>query len=171
MPRCTCWASVLPRARSSPASWPIACISLLRTEASVATFSRCVARYLRSGLVQPKSRPECHPRGVAVVSKPGPADALALGRERFLACQRIDMSQVADELGVNRVTLYRWFGSRDRFLVEVVWSLTREALDAIDASVGEQGAARVVGVSMQLLKTAIGSPALRRWLAEEGEHA
>ena len=33
------------------------------------------------------------------------------------------MSALADELGVNRVTLYRWIGSRDRLLVEVIWSL------------------------------------------------
>jgi AcrR family transcriptional regulator len=108
---------------------------------------------------------------VAVVSKPGPADALELGRQRFLACRRIDMSQVADDLGVNRVTLYRWFGSRDNFLVEVVWSLTRRLLDAIDASVAARGATRVVEVSMRLLEAAISSPAMRRWLAEEGEHA
>ena len=55
--------------------------------------------------------------------KPGPDDALSLAREQFLLPERVDMSTLADELGVNRVTLYRWFGSRDRLLVEVVWSL------------------------------------------------
>ncbi len=104
-------------------------------------------------------------------AKPGPAEAVALGRERFLACRRIDMSAVADELGVNRVTLYRWFGSRDRFLVEVVWSLTRRALDEIDASLTAVGAERVVGLALGLLDAAITNPGMRRWLAEEGEHA
>jgi AcrR family transcriptional regulator len=98
-------------------------------------------------------------------------DAIAVARRRFLDCRRIDMSQVADELGVNRVTLYRWFGSRDRFLVEVVWSLTAEALGAIEASLEERGAARVVAFSIRLLETVLTSRGMRRWLTEEGEHA
>lgn len=81
------------------------------------------------------------------------------------------MSAVADELGVNRVTLYRWFGSRDGLLVETLWSLTRWALDSIEASVRERGAARVVAVALGLLDAAITTPGMRRWLTEDGEHA
>jgi len=47
------------------------------------------------------------------------ADALRLARRKFLAAQRIDMTSLAAELGVNRVTLYRWVGSRDALMVEV----------------------------------------------------
>ena len=43
------------------------------------------------------------------------------------------MSVLAEELGVNRVTLYRWFGSRDDFIVEVVWSLALRTLLRVDA--------------------------------------
>ena len=43
------------------------------------------------------------------------------------------MSALADELGVNRVTLYRWVGSRDQLLVEVIWSLARRTLDDAEA--------------------------------------
>ena len=49
------------------------------------------------------------------------ADALRLARRKFLAAQRIDMTALASELGVNRVTLYRWVGSRDALMVEVLW--------------------------------------------------
>jgi AcrR family transcriptional regulator len=113
----------------------------------------------------------CHARAMSVPARPGPADALALARRRFLAGQRIDMSAVAEELGVNRVTLYRWFGSRDRFLVEVVWSLTEQALQAIDGATSAHGAARVLALCSGLLEAAIGNAGMRRWLAEEGEHA
>src|ERR1700754_4075066 len=37
-------------------------------------------------------------------------DAFRLAREKFLAGERIDMSALAVELGVNRGTLYRWVG-------------------------------------------------------------
>ena len=81
------------------------------------------------------------------------------------------MSAIADELGINRVTLFRWVGSRDRLLVEVLWSLARQALVAADAAGTEQGAERVVAVVSRFLDIVITNPGMRRWLAEEGEHA
>ena len=108
---------------------------------------------------------------MAVSPRPTVDDALRLGRRTFLAPERLDMSALADELGVNRVTLYRWVGSRDRLMVEVVWSLARRALDAIDAAVDERGAERVVQVVTRFLEQINANPGMQRWLAEEGEHA
>jgi AcrR family transcriptional regulator len=102
---------------------------------------------------------------------PTSAEALALARRRFLAPGRIDVSALADELGVNRVTLYRWFGSRDRLLVEVVWSLARDTLDDIEARVEATGAERVVAVVVEFLDAVIASAGMQRWLEDEGEHA
>jgi AcrR family transcriptional regulator len=81
------------------------------------------------------------------------------------------MSAVAEEIGINRVTLYRWFGSRDRFLVEVVWGLTREALELARGRVATTGPRRIVGICVDLLEQALANPGMQRWLAEEGEHA
>lgn len=104
-------------------------------------------------------------------ARPAADDALRLGRRRFLAAERLDMSAVAEEVGINRVTLYRWFGSRDRFLVEVLWSLTRRTLDLAAEGTDAQGGERVVVVVTRFLELVIASPGMRRWLAEEGEHA
>src|SRR5581483_9866295 len=41
----------------------------------------------------------------------------------------------------------------------------------IDASLTAVGAERVVGLALGLLDAAITNPGMRRWLAEEGEHA
>ena len=101
----------------------------------------------------------------------GGTDALRLARRKFLAPERLDMSALADELGVNRVTLYRWVGSRDQLLVEVVWSLAEEALVRADTAEGERGADRVIGVVVRFLETVITNAGMQRWLAEEGEHA
>jgi AcrR family transcriptional regulator len=103
--------------------------------------------------------------------KPGPDDALSLAREQFLLPERVDMSTLADELGVNRVTLYRWFGSRDRLLVEVVWSLAAGLLSEADRSTRGRGSDRIVRVVGKFLDAVIGNPGWRRWLEEEGEHA
>ena len=81
------------------------------------------------------------------------------------------MSLLADELGVNRVTLYRWFGSRDDFIVEVVWSLALRTFDYVEEKVDARGAERIVAVVTGFLDTIITNPGMRRWLSEDGEHA
>src|ERR1700752_987961 len=67
-------------------------------------------------------------------------DAFRLAREKFLAGERIDMSALAGELGVNRGTRYRWVGSRERLLVEVLWSPAAAALERERARTRERGA-------------------------------
>jgi AcrR family transcriptional regulator len=106
-----------------------------------------------------------------IVHRPTADDALRMGRRRFQAGERIDMSAIADGLGVNRVTLYRWFGSRDRFVVEVIWSLARQALDTVAAEVDAGGPERVVAVVSGFLDLVITNTGMQRWLADEGEHA
>ena len=103
--------------------------------------------------------------------RPTPLDAFRLARRKFLAAERIDMSALADELGVNRVTLYRWVGSREQLLVEVIWSLASRTLSNVDRRVRAKGAERIVRVVTRFLEDVISNDGMRRWLAEEGELA
>jgi AcrR family transcriptional regulator len=103
--------------------------------------------------------------------RPTALDAFLRARKRFLACERIDMSGLAAELGVSRVTLYRWVGSRDRLLVEVIWSLARRTLDNIEAEADDSGPERIVRIVTRFLEDVISNPGMQRWLAEEGESA
>ena len=104
-------------------------------------------------------------------ARPTPLDAFLLARRKFQAAERIDMSALADELGVNRVTLYRWVGSREQLLVEVVWSLCVRTLEKVDARVRAKGSERIVRVVTRFLEAVISNEGMRRWLAEEGELA
>jgi AcrR family transcriptional regulator len=81
------------------------------------------------------------------------------------------MSALADELGVNRATLYRWVGSRDQLLVEIIWSLGERTLENIDHDVATKGAERIVQVITRFLEAVIANAGMQRWLAEEGEYA
>src|SRR5689334_25139175 len=103
--------------------------------------------------------------------RPTPLDAFRLAKRKFLAAERIDMSALADELGVNRVTLYRWVGSREQLLVEVIWSLGSRTLADADAQVKAKGAERIVQTVTGFLDIVISNAGMRRWLAEEGELA
>ncbi len=103
--------------------------------------------------------------------RPTALDAFKLARRWFLAGRRIDMSALADELGVNRVTLYRWVGSRDQLLVEVLWSLAQRTLELADAQVNERGPERLVQTVTRFLEAVIDSPGMRRWVGDEGDSA
>jgi AcrR family transcriptional regulator len=100
-----------------------------------------------------------------------PLDAFLVARRKFLSAERIDMSALAEELGVNRVTLYRWVGSREQLLVEVIWSLASRTLEKDRKRVRSKGAERVVRVVTRFLEDVISNAGMRRWLAEEGELA
>jgi AcrR family transcriptional regulator len=97
--------------------------------------------------------------------------AFLRARKWFLTGRRVDMSGLAAELGVSRVTLYRWVGSRDRLLVDVIWSLARRTLDNIEAEVQDGGPEKVVRVVTRFLEDVISNAGMQRWLAEEGESA
>jgi AcrR family transcriptional regulator len=104
-------------------------------------------------------------------ARPGPLTAFKLARRRWQAGKRVDMSALARELGVNRVTLYRWVGSREQLLVEVIWSLAERTLEDLDARTRASGAERVVRVSSGFIDAVITNAGMRFWLAEEGEAA
>jgi AcrR family transcriptional regulator len=103
--------------------------------------------------------------------RPTSLDAFRRARRRFLAAERVDMSALADELGINRVTLYRWVGSREQLLIEVIWSLTTRTLERARREVRATGAERIVQVVTRFLGYVITNAGMQRWLAEEGELA
>ena len=45
---------------------------------------------------------------------------LALAMSRYLHGRRVDVQAIASELGIGRTTIYRWFGSRDELIGEVL---------------------------------------------------
>src|SRR2546430_17374507 len=48
------------------------------------------------------------------------ADVLAAAVYRYLRGSRVDVQAIASELGLGRTTIYRWFGSRDELIGEVI---------------------------------------------------
>jgi AcrR family transcriptional regulator len=51
-----------------------------------------------------------------------PAGAFERAREYLRDGRRIDMVQLAADLGIARATLYRWTGDRERLLTDAVWA-------------------------------------------------
>ena len=122
-------------------------------------------------LRRPATRLQGELAGCVGPPRPTALDAFRLARRKFLAAERVEMSALAGELGVNRATLYRWVGSRDRLLVEIIWSLAERTLADIESEVASKGSERVVEVVGRFLEAVISNGGIQRWLAEEGEYA
>src|SRR3954467_6385473 len=108
---------------------------------------------------------------LAVLLEHASARALRLARRKFLAPERVDMTALADELGVNRGTLYRWVGSPGRLLGGGVWSLADRVLTWADETSTGAGGDRVVQVVTRFLDRVIVDPSMQRFLLDEGELA
>lgn len=108
---------------------------------------------------------------LAEARKPDALDAFRVARRWFIAGRRIEMQELAAELGVNRATLFRWVGGRDELLGEILWSLAEPALAAaIEASngTGAQRVTRAIGGFATMVDQA---DFLREFLRREPERA
>jgi AcrR family transcriptional regulator len=96
-----------------------------------------------------------------------PDDVLALVTELYLEGQRVDITVVASRLGLGRATIYRWFGSRDALLGEVIARQLELLVARKRAQVRRHGAAGLLEVLDAVNQTLIRSRAVRRLLEQE----
>lgn len=94
-------------------------------------------------------------------------DVLAVALDRYLHGRRIDVRAIAAELGLGRTTIYRWFGSRDALVGEVLARAAEPVLDAAHAQAGGVGAARLLDTFDRINRELASAPALRAFLEQE----
>jgi AcrR family transcriptional regulator len=108
---------------------------------------------------------------------PGPAAAatreqvLDAARREFVAGRRLEVSAIAAELGLARATLYRWFGSRDALLGEMIARDAEEYFRRVRARVKGRGGRALLETFDQINRGLTRSSALRRFLEQERESA
>jgi AcrR family transcriptional regulator len=98
-------------------------------------------------------------------------DVLALVNELYLAGQRVDVTVVASRLGLGRATIYRWFGSREALLGEVIARQLELLVARKRAQVRRRGAAGILEVLDRVNRTLTRSRAVRRLLEQERDSA
>jgi len=98
----------------------------------------------------------------------GTEAAFRLARRAFLAGERIDMQRLAAELGVNRVTLYRWVGNRGRLLGEVAWELAERTIDRRLERSSARGGQRIADVVTGFIEDVRTNEGMRKTVAQEG---
>ncbi|WP_033290371.1 QsdR family transcriptional regulator [Amycolatopsis jejuensis] len=103
--------------------------------------------------------------------RPGATTAFRLARRRFVAGERIDMQVLAADLGVDRSTLFRWVGNRDKLVVDILISLTDPTLKlAVDKAAGS-GGARIADVAGEYARTLVEADFFHTFVRREAERS
>ncbi len=87
--------------------------------------------------------------------------------EQYLNGQRVDLTVVAQRLGLGRATIYRWFGSRDALIGEVVARELEALIARKRRQVARRGAAGLLDVFDLINRSLARSSALQRLLEQE----
>ncbi|MGW4633256.1 QsdR family transcriptional regulator [Nocardia sp. NPDC004415] len=106
-----------------------------------------------------------------LAARPDAITAFKAARSGFLAGRRLEMKELAEELGVNRATLFRWVGGRDELLAEVIWSVAEPTLRRAVAATDTRGVQRIATVLGDFAQAVNTSDAFRQFLRREPERA
>jgi AcrR family transcriptional regulator len=85
-------------------------------------------------------------RGRGASRRVSAAEALERATTTHLAGRRVDMGTLARELGVGRATLYRWFGTREALMEEVLLGRARAYVELARRQSSARGDARLVQI-------------------------
>jgi AcrR family transcriptional regulator len=98
-------------------------------------------------------------------------DVLAAAMHRYLRGRRVDVQAIAAELGLGRATIYRWFGSREELIGEVLAHAADPLLDAARAGARGRGARALLDTFDRFNRSLADAPALRRFVEQERDAA
>jgi AcrR family transcriptional regulator len=98
-------------------------------------------------------------------------DVLAAAMHRYLRGQRVDVQAIAGELGLGRATIYRWFGSREELIGEVLVQAAEPLLDAARAEARGRGGPALLDTFDRFNRSLADVPALRQFVEHERDLA
>src|SRR5437870_10213576 len=98
-------------------------------------------------------------------------EVLALVMHRYLRGMRVDVQAIAAELGLGRTTLYRWFGSRDEMIGEVIVRAAVPVLAEAREGARGEGADALLDTFDRFNRALGASTALRHFVEREREAA
>jgi AcrR family transcriptional regulator len=92
---------------------------------------------------------------------------LDAGLYRYLRGQRVDVQAIAAELGLGRATIYRWFGSREKLLGEVIILATEPVLAEARSGLAGKGGPGLLDTFDRFNRALADAPALRAFVEQE----
>jgi AcrR family transcriptional regulator len=90
---------------------------------------------------------------------------------RYLRGRRVDVQAIAAELGLARTTIYRWFGSREGLIGEVLFAAAEPLLKQAREEARGRGARVLLDTFDRFNRSLADAPALRRFVDAERDAA
>jgi AcrR family transcriptional regulator len=90
---------------------------------------------------------------------------------RYLSGERVDVQAIATQLGLGRTTVYRWFGSREQLIGEVLLRAALPLLDAAHEEASGRGGPLLLDTFDRFNRRLAESRSLRRFVEQERETA
>src|ERR1700742_2996796 len=98
-------------------------------------------------------------------------DVMTAARGQFMSGDRVDLTIVARELGLGRATIYRWFGSREKLVSEVIADESEALIVRHRRDVRRRGVQGLLAVFDRINRSLASSMPLRRFVEQEGAAA
>src|SRR5215207_2920742 len=98
-------------------------------------------------------------------------DVLDAATDRYLRGKRVDVQAIAAELGLGRTTIYRWFGTREELIGDVLVRVTEPLLEEARAGGRGRGAAKILDTFDRFNRSLVDAPALRGFVERERDAA
>jgi AcrR family transcriptional regulator len=98
-------------------------------------------------------------------------DVLEAGLHRYLRGRRVDVQAIAAELGLGRATIYRWFGSREGLIGEVIIRATEPVLAKSRKGLRGKGGPGLLDTFDRFNRALADAPALRSFVEQERDAA
>jgi AcrR family transcriptional regulator len=115
----------------------------------------------RATSVRPRGRPAAASR----------EDVVGAATERYLRGERVDVLAIAAALGLGRATIYRWFGSRETLIGEVLVRAAEPLLREARAGARGRGGTALLDTFDRFNRSLVDAPALRRFVEVERDAA
>jgi AcrR family transcriptional regulator len=90
---------------------------------------------------------------------------------RYLRGRRVDVQAISAELGLGRTTVYRWFGSREGLIGEVLVRAAEPLLDEARAEARGRGGPALLDTFDRFNRGLAAAPALRQFVEQERDAA
>jgi AcrR family transcriptional regulator len=98
-------------------------------------------------------------------------DVIDAGLYRYLRGRRLDVQAIAGELGLGRATIYRWFGSREKLLGEVIIRATEPVLTECRRGLAGKGGPGLLETFDRFNRALADAPALSAFVEQERDAA
>lgn len=100
-----------------------------------------------------------------------PLDVLKEARRRWLRGERISLNELAETVGIGRTTLFRWVGTKELLMAEIMWSLYEPTLQEARKQACGSGAEYIANVCRFTMTAVINSRPLRQFISDDPQFA